>query len=87
MLKKIIIVILALFLAAPVTLADDSSIVPVLLLFCQNQAPKWEKEFKDISSITQYDANNQEIYSFHISGSDIYQYDANNQHIADFSSF
>ena len=87
MLKKIILIVISLFLALPVAASDAGSIVPIIWLFSQNEDPEWEKEFKDISSITQYDANNKEIYSFRISGSDIYQYDANNKEIADFSSF
>ena len=38
MFKKIIIFILALFLAAPMTPADDSSIIPVLWLFAINNS-------------------------------------------------
>ena len=94
MLKKIILIVISLFLALPVAANDTGSIVPVLLLFSQNGNIKWKKyqkwneAFKDISSITQYDANDNKIAYFEFFGiSSIYQYDANYNKIAYFELF
>ena len=90
MLKRIILIVISLFLALPVAANDTGSIVPVLLLFSQNGNIKWKKyqkwneAFKDISSITQYDANDNKIAYFDLFGSDITQYDANDNKIAYF---
>ena len=54
MFRKIIIFILALFLAAPVTPADDSSITPVLWLFAINnvlESTELQRFFNDIDNI------------------------------------
>ena len=90
MFKRIILIVISLFLALPVAASDTGSIVPVIWLFSQNEDPEWEewnKEFKDISSITQYDADNNEVAYYSLFGSSISQYDADNNEVAYFSFF
>ena len=93
MLKRIILIVISLFLALPVAASDTGSIVPVIWLFFQNEEIEWKKweewkeEFKDISSITQYNANYKKIAYFDIFGSEITQYDANYKKIAYFDLF
>ena len=82
MFRKIIIFILALFLAAPVTLADDSSIIPVLWLFAINgnlDWQDWKDIFNDVLTIYQYNAEHEKISYFEYSGSRIYIYDNNRE--------
>ena len=90
MFKRIILIVISLFLALPVAANDTGSIVPVIWLFSQNEDPEWEewnKEFKDISSITQYDANRKKVAYYSLFGSSISQYDANRKKVAYFSFF
>ena len=84
MFRKIIIFILALFLAAPVTLADDSSIIPVLWLFAINgnlDWQDWKDKLKNTYAIYQYNGSTTvgtPVKVFEIFGGDIYQYDGSN---------
>ena len=90
MLKKIILIVISLFLALPVAASDAGSIVPVIWLFFQNEEIEWEEwneKFKDISKIIQYDANYNEIGYFRPFASKIIQYDANYNEIGYFRPF
>ena len=90
MFRKIIIFILALFLAAPVTLADDSSIIPVLWLFATNgnlDWQDWKDIFNDVSTIYQYNAEHEKIGYFEYSDPRIYIYDKNREEIGYFEPF
>ncbi len=84
MFKKIIIFILALFLAAPVTLADDSNIIPVIWLFAINGNLEWQDlkdKLKNTYAIYQYNGSTTvgtPVKVFEIFGGDIYQYDGSN---------
>ena len=80
MFKKIIIFILALFLAAPVTLADDSSIIPVLWLFAAKgmlESQEWNDCVKNVSTIYEYNRSSSyepPIRTFELTGDTIYEY-------------
>ena len=91
MLRRIILIVISLFLALPVAASDAGSIVPVIWLFSQNEDPEWKewnKEFKDISSIYQYDAYGNEVAYYSLFGSSsIYQYDAYRNEVAYYSLF
>ena len=50
MFKKLILFILALFFATLVTLADDSSIIPVLWLFKYIESANTIEEFKSVNT-------------------------------------
>ena len=89
MFKRIIFLIISLFLALPV-LADDGSIIPVLWLFSQNKDPDWQEwydSFKDISIIYQYNTNHEEIGYFEPFGSSIYQYNTKHEEMGYFEPF
>ena len=90
MFKKIIIFILALFLAAPVTIADDSSIIPVLWLFATNgnlDWQDWKDIFNDVSRIYQYNSEHEKIGDFEPYGPAIYQFNAQHEKIGYFEPF
>ena len=94
MLKRIILIVISLFLALPVAASDTGSIVPVIWFFSQNEASEWREwkewneAFKDISSIYQYDAYGNKVAYYSLFGSSsIYQYDAYGNKVAYFSFF
>ena len=83
MFKRIILIVISLFLAAPVTLADDSSIIPVLWLFAANgmlESQEWNDCVKNVSTIYEYNGSRtygNAVKSFYLSGNTIYQYNGN----------
>ena len=83
MFRKIIILILALFFATPVTLADDSNIIPVIWLFAAKgmlESQEWNDSSENVSKIYEYNGNltyGNAVKSFYLSGNTIYQYNGN----------
>ena len=82
MLKKIVLLIVCLFFTLP-AFADDSSIIPVLWLFCKNEKIKWQDwndNFKNVSYIYEYNGNSTigiPVKAYEIFGGNIYEYNGN----------
>ena len=79
MFKKIVLFFTVILLALPV-FADDSSIIPVLWLFCRNgkiQSLDWCNAFKNTSCIYQYNGQSTvgtPVKAFEFLGGNVYQY-------------
>ena len=80
MFRKIIIFILALFFATPVTPADDSSIIPVIWLFAKNKALNSvdiSQKFNDVYRLYQYNGegiNGNAVKTYYLSFDKIYEF-------------